>query len=430
MIRIFFLIILLVAADDAAAQNEDYYRPGYLRFEDYTYHPNIRTVILEKEGEPMSMPVIMLGSNEKLVLSFDLIEEEPATLAYTLVHCGFDWKPTPIGENEYLEGFSNEQIFDYRHSQNTLLNYWHYRITLPGEQMRPVLSGNYILQVYAHPDRDSILLTRRFCIAENRVTIRPDIHRATLAAYRSTHQEVDFRISLNALVVQNPYQDLKVRITQNGNPFSSIENLKPLFATSDLLDYNYEEDNLFEGGNEFRNFDLRTTRFETQFVSSFITDSVTGLLTAILKPDLRRSAQRYSVQNDLDGGLLNVIYDNRDARYEGDYLQVVFSLKAPPAFTDKPVYIQGRLTDWRTDQPYRMEYNPASGCFEQRLYLKQGYYDYRYITMDKEAGSSTLETEGSHSEAGNQYEISVYWKAPGTRYDQLIGYSRTKAGGL
>lgn len=424
------VLLLSFSVLTARAQEDDYYRPGYLRFEDYTYHKDIRTVILEKEGDPMSMPVIALGTGEKLILSFDLLQEEPADLAYTLVHCGFDWKPSQIGENEYLEGFFSEQLFDYRHSQNTLQNYWHYRMSVPGEQMRPVLSGNYLIVVYAHPQRDSILLTRRLVITDNKVAISPQIHRATLAEYRKTHQEVDFKIALNSLVVQNPYEDLKVRITKNGNPFTAIESLKPLFATSDILDYNYEEENLFEGGNEFRNFDLRTTRFETQFIERFITDSVTGGLTAVLKPEQRRSAQRYSLQNDIDGGFLNTIYDNRDARYEGDYIEVLFSLKAAPGFTEKPIYIEGRLNDWRADQPFRMNFNEASGCYEQRIRLKQGFYDYQYVTIDRETGRSTLETEGSHGETGNFYEISVYWKSPGTRYDQLIGYTRVQTGGL
>ena len=430
MKKLAILLLLFFPFFTSAQNGDDYFKPDYLRFEDHTYVDYVKTALLENEGQAMSNPIISLNGTDKLRLQFDILDPEIMDVSYRIIHCDPDWKASVLSESDFIEGFYSDHITDYKHSMNTIQEYWHYELLFPNQQMKPVLSGNYLLIVFKSENTDSILLTRRFYVTEQLVEIQSNIHRATIIEYRNSHQEVDFKVSLKNLPVLNPYADIRVVITQNSDKNFCIKNLKPVFAANGELDYNYEEGNIFEGGNEFRNFDLRTTRFLTQYIEKFVPDSIGNGLTAVLKPDLRLSTQRYSSNSDLNGKFLNKIYDGREAALEGDYIKVNFRLKAPVDFTDNTIYLSGQFTDNALIQENRMIFNSNSGYFEKSYYIKQGYYDYRYIGVDKSEKVTLLETEGSHYETLNTYEFLVYWRAPGSRYDRLIGYKKTDAGGF
>ncbi|MCR9084057.1 MAG: DUF5103 domain-containing protein, partial [Cyclobacteriaceae bacterium] len=55
------------------------------------------------------------------------------------------------------------------------------------------------------------------------------------------------------------------------------------------------------------------------------------------------------------------------------------------------------------------------------LLLKQGWYDYQYAYLRDQQFDSE-EFEGSFFETENEYEVFVYFRALGSRYDQLVGY--------
>ncbi|MBK9401102.1 MAG: DUF5103 domain-containing protein [Bacteroidetes bacterium] len=431
MIRKFLLLVLGVIPFSGICQDDaDYFNPRRIRYEDYIYHPDIRTAFFERNGQELSDPILLLGSSDQLRLHFDLLSNDIIDYSYRIQHCDPDWRPSLLSENDYLEGFYTDHITDYKHSLNTLTDYWHYQLDFPNAQMKPTISGNFLLIVYDSTDPDSIIISKRFYVVEQRVEIQPNIHRATIIEQRNSHQEADLKVSLRGLAVTSPYSDIKLVLLQNGNPNSRISNLKPNFATNELLEYNYEEGNVFEGGSEFRNFDIRTTRFLTQFIEKYTDDSNGRGLTAVLKKDISLASQRYSSNDDINGKFLNKIYESRDAKLEGDYIQVLFRLKADEAYTSGAVFVEGHFTDWRRDMPYRMDYQPDSGYYYKTLSVKQGYYDYRYSIEGKNKENSVLETEGSHYETRNEYDIFVYWNETGIRYSRLIGYLKAFSGGF
>jgi hypothetical protein len=59
--------------------------------------------------------------------------------------------------------------------------------------------------------------------------------------------------------------------------------------------------------------------------------------------------------------------------------------------------------------------------------LKQGYYNYHYVTAipsaDGEKMHASLDfTEGNHWETENAYHVLIYHREIGIRYDRLVGY--------
>ncbi|MFM1746008.1 MAG: hypothetical protein RLZZ630_1945 [Bacteroidota bacterium] len=421
-------ILLLAPFLLIGQQEESYFDPDYVRMNDRNFDPAIGSVLFERTGEPMSEAIVTLGSTQTLTLRFDLLEEEVRSLSYRIIHCSYDWTPSVLSENDYIQGFYTDQISDMKHSLSTWIPYWHYELVFPNEQMRPSISGNYILSIFDQGDPDKVILSRRFRVVEEKCSIFPLIHRATAIELRNSHQEVDFTVDITGLRLANPYRELMVEIIQNGDHQHSIKNLKPLFVNGNTVDYNYEEGNLFEGGSEFRFLDIRTTRFLTGSLAYFEPALGAQPMQAHLKAETRTSTQRYSSSEDLNGKFIHTIYEGRNAHLEADYLMVHFKLKSLPDFSENPVFVQGKLTDNRIEKPFRMTYNQDSACFELKLLLKQGLYNYRYVTSDSSGNPNTLETEGSHQETENQYEILVFLREPVGRHDRLIGYRVTRTG--
>ncbi|MCL4482106.1 MAG: DUF5103 domain-containing protein, partial [Bacteroidetes bacterium] len=82
-------------------------------------NPQLHTVLFYNEGWEFSLPVLELGSSQRLVFKFDELSREPKTFNYTLVHCDADWNPSRLVTAEYLDGFPENPVNDYASSVNT-----------------------------------------------------------------------------------------------------------------------------------------------------------------------------------------------------------------------------------------------------------------------------------------------------------------------
>ncbi len=422
MINIVFVLCLLAIQVQG---QDDYYKEGYTRFENYIYSENIRTVKLERSGLELTDPVIELGTPQQLVLSFDDLAGDLKNYSYTLIHCDASWRPSNLIENEYLDGFFEERIYDYRQSFNTIQAYTHYTTTIPGRDVRPKISGNYLLKVYEDGMADQPTITRRIMVFEQLVGIDGYVKRATLIGDRDTKHEIDFSILHPALPVTNAFSEIKVVIMQNGRWDNAITDLKPLFLKDKELEYDYEDVNTFYAGNEFRTFDIRTIRMQTQWVDRIIRSP--GGYTAVLTPSRNRSTEKYSIENDINGRFLIRYQEGRDDDLEGEYVDVKFTLKQRVMPTGN-LYVFGALSDWRVDNTNKMTFNEDEEAYELLLNLKQGYYDYEYVFV--EDGKNRIDEtviEGSHYETRNEYHILVYFRPVGARFDRLVGFSRLES---
>jgi hypothetical protein len=259
-------------------------------------------------------------------------------------------------------------------------------------------------------------------VIQPRASVEGTVQRATIVSDMNSKQEIDFTVSHRGLQVANPFEDIKVVLMQNGRWDNAIKGLKPLFLKDNELEYNYEEENTFNGGNEFRTFDLRTLRVYTQFVQQIVTGN--DGYTVVLSPSMSRSFDSYVTENDINGKFLIRNQDGRDSDLESEYVKVKFTLKHD-ILTTGNFYVFGALSDWRTGPANQMEYNYDDGTYEALLYLKQGYYDYQYVfVQDGAALPDETIIEGNHFETANDYTILVYFRQLGARYDQLVGIKR------
>ena len=388
---------------------------------DKVYNESIKTVQFHRKGWELTYPVIRLSGEDQVCLSFDELSNEVNDYSYTLIHCDASWQPTPIPEEEYIDGFQINQIQDYAMSFNTYFNYIHYTLLLPNEDVRFKASGNYILKIFQDYNEDNVVMTKRFAVAESVVSIKAEVKRPVIQPLMDTGHEVSFSILCGSLPVLDPYSEIQVAVCQNNRWNLAITDLKPLFYREGVLEYTDQSKNLFPGGNEYRYFDMKSLRYQTEFIKNI--EFVHPYYHVELFPDKPRSGKVYFYNEDINGRYFIDIQESKNKDTDADYVYVHFTLPYDAPLDNGQVYVFGALTNWEVGNSNMMEYNFEKKAYELTMLLKQGYYNYEYIFVTD--GSSVLDAfffEGSHYEAENDYVIYAYYRTTNSRYDRLVGY--------
>jgi hypothetical protein len=428
MLHRYFLFALLLMPSlswSQAPEEEDYVNDNVLRYDNYIYKPNIKTVQFFESSWEYAAPVIPLNSGQQIELDFDDLDGDQKRYSLSFVHCNADWTPSDLVISEYLTGFFDLNIINFSYSMNTFQKYTHYSILIPQQNITFTKSGNYLMYVYMEGNKQDLVLSRRFMVYDNKTAIAATFRQAIGDDEQYNKQHIDFTISSPGYDLNNPYKDLKVVITQNNRWDNAVTGIKPTFLSGTQLTYSMDDASTFNGGNEFRFFDVRSLRFLTEKVKEIYRDE-NQKNHAVLYPEGSRAAKPYLFYNDFNGNFLirnSETKGNMDT--EADYVYVDFFLPYQTPEAAGNFYVMGKLTDWRMSRLSKMTYNYKRFGYEASLYLKQGYYNYVYVLSDDaRKGGSEIITEGNHWDTENDYNIYVYHRKFGTYYDQLIGFKK------
>ena len=364
--------------------------------------------------------VIALGGGQYFNISFDDLNAQLRDLKYTVIHCTYDWKPTPsLMKSEYLSGFGEGYISEYTYSMTTLQHYLNYRFTFPNDDMQPTKSGNYLLCVYE--DEDHLLFTYRLMVVEEKVSVHPEFQASSNVAERFTHQEIRFQVKPEAQRLINPSQSVKVVLMQNRRADNAMLFPKPYAQQGDVLLYDKAGDNTLEGGSEFHRFNMRSMVKTLENVREV--SRTEENYHVYVYPDLDRSFKPYISESDIDGCCL-LLSDTEALAFELDYARAHFELQYDHPL-DGDLYLFGELTHWRFLPEAKMTYRPDRHSYTGDLYLRAGYYNYTYLYVPRESSRGDWSVEGTHWETENEYVFLVYYHPGGTDYDQLVGYRQS-----
>lgn len=414
------LIIYLSFSPSLKAQDDAYYSTKFVHNDNAVYRENIRTVIMYKAGFELSPPIIQLNTGEKLVFTFDDLDGGYKQYKYTLVHCDAFWNTSQLLQMEYLDGFNEDYIQDYKSSFNTTIPYVNYMLVFPTEYLRIRKSGNYILKVYLDTDKDeNVVITRRFMVCDPKVTVQGRVGNSVDVSLRNTHQQVNFEIITDGYTLTDSYSNLHVMVQQNGRWDDMVRNIQPRMITGNVYDYSLNEQLTFPGGNEYRYFDMKTLKYNTDRMQSlqYTEEGYQVYLTT----DMPRTSGNYYSEEDINGRKLISANDSQDSYTEGDYAWVHFTLSYKYPSAEGNIYVFGALSDMQFNPSNLMIYNFNQKAYEAKILLKQGYYNYIYAFLENRSNvGDAAFIEGSFWETENEYAIYVYHRQQGDSYDQLI----------
>lgn len=384
------------------------------------FDPAFRTLKVQVENDFLSPPVITLGGDDRIIFSFDEIGDDFSELRFRLIHCNADWQPSQLVETEYLGGFNIADIADYAFSQNTFVHFVNYRVTIPSDDMQPLVSGNYLIQVFDSYDPDTVLLQARFSVSEDVVSVSGDVSGRTDRGFNTTWQQLELDVSSGDFAIGNPFADVKVTVGQNSMPESLRTLPPPSRMDGRRMVWQHVPQLIFPAGNEFRRFETVRLNHPGMHIDSMRYGG--SNYHAWLMPDTDRAEGNYQYDRTQYGRFLVREYSATDSDLGADYVTVHFTLDFPE-LVNGDIYLDGELTQHLRDDRYRMVYDRESGAYTLEVPLKQGSYNYRYLAVprDKSETADPSPVEGDFYETSNEYDVRVYYRPPGSRADRLIG---------
>ena len=429
------------------------------------YHPMIHTLQTIVNDDWLHDDVITLGTDDWVTISFDHFTHDYHRFIYKIVHCNADWTPSDLFEVDYMDGFNDQPIEDYDNSLNTTMLYTHYRLDLPNDDIQFKVSGNYRVEIYLEdesgrrrssgaaavghwplavgsrddenedycPEADNSefriqkselapVCVACFRVMEPCMGLSVAVTGNTDIDTNMSHQQVSFVLNYPPGEVVDPATEIKPYIYQNSRTDNHVALVKPTYVAPGRLEYVHNRALIFPAGNEYRRFEVINMHYATQGVDRM--SYFAPYYHATLFADAPR--RNYSFDMDHDGRYLIRYNLAQDTDTEADYLFVHFTLDMPRR-TGGDFYLTGEFTYNSFTPEYRLEYDEAEQAYEATVMLKQGAYDFMYLWVPegREVGQ-TGPAEGNFYEAENEYQVYIYHRSFGGRYDRLVAAQQVK----
>jgi len=374
---------------------------------------NIKSIIFKGPTEDQ-FPIIQLG--DPMYLEFDDILANEQDYYYKIIHCNYNWEKSDLLKSQYLKGVDNQRIINYENSYSTLQPYSNYQLTIPNENVKLKVSGNYILEIYNNSYE--LQFSRRFIIYQDLVKIGATVKRSRDFNFLNEKQVVQFTINASNYPLVNPKKEVKVAILQNYHWPTAINNVPPQFTLGSELVYKYDKETSFYGGNEFFNFDTKDLRAPTAAIAKI---GLTDLYNHYLFSNIYRKDRPYTYYPDINGDFVIRTLQGTNSSREAEYTKVHFSLPYKEELALDDVYIYGKHNNYALNEDNLMTYNEENGMMEATIPLKQGFYNYKYVIKRKDDTIDLNTVCGNFHNTENNYTIIVYYRVFGDLYDSIIG---------
>lgn len=414
------LLLLLYKGLTAAAQ-----------LADHIYQPNIHSVKLFKYGDIYSYPVMNLNSGEQFELHFDDLDADVKNYYFSFQLCNADWTPSSLFTFDYTKGFQSQRINTYRNASISFTRYTHYQAMVPDRNSVPTRSGNYLLKVFLNDDTSKLVFTKRFLVVDNKVSLAARMMQPFGGTFFRTHQRVQVTVN-TATAKLNIFsqQDLKLQVVQNYTWPTAVYLDRPTIYRGNYFEYS--DDALsFPAGREWRWINLSSVRLMSDRMRDILKSN--DRIDVLVKPDGERNQQVYVYYRDNNGLFTIENEDGNNPYWQSDYAYTHFTFVPPGnrAYPGRNIYLFGELTNYAIDDSTKMIFNPEKGVYEKTLFLKQGFYNYSYVTAPEKRRAadpvSFDNTEGNFQATENSYMVLVYFRPFGARADELIGYAKVNS---
>ena len=379
--------------------------------------PNyIKTVIFKGYKSNDQFPIVEI--DEKFYLSFDDLRGSDENFYYKISFFNYDWTPSKLFKSDFLKGYDDQRITNFRSSFGTKQSYTNYKIEFPNEKTKFLKTGNYLLEIF--DQKNDIVFSRKFLIYEKKTKINSIISSSNNLRNFNSHQNIKFSVSPVNLKFKNPKEDIKIVILQNYQWNSLVKDIKPTYIINDELQFNDNIKLEFEGGNEFYFFDTK----DALAISNNITFVENNeLYQTYLNTNIERNNYPYNNKQDINGDFKIRTLSGIDHDIESDYTRVHFSLAKNKINENEEIYIYGKFNNFSFSNENMMVFNPSLEIYEGNFLFKQGFYNYKYVSrFDGEVSVNKI--SGSHFNTENSFQILIYHKPIGEIFYALIGVDK------
>lgn len=385
---------------------------------------NIKTVrLVVNDTDDGRLPVMRLGTTDELRVSFDELSHDYHRYTYKIEHLDATFQSEPsLFETDYVRATADEGLIeDYENSTNTSVLYTHYTFTLPNDYLRPLLSGNYRLTVTCSDDEDNprTAFHAFFYVTEDAASLTTSGTTNTEIDWNTSHQQLAVHASLGDIVVRDPDKEIFLVVLQNNRWDNAAIAPRPTGRTVSSVIWEHSKQLIFDAGNEYRKFELPSTRYPGLHVDKI--GFYDPCYHATLMPDAPRPNYLYDEDQNGRSVILSDGYD--DADITADYVWVHFSVSRPETLPEgSRVFVNGNWSYGQFIPEYELRETPGNEAFEGAVLLKQGYYSYRYHTIQPKGAAIADPIEGNYFQTENEYTFLLYYRQTGARYDRLIGW--------
>lgn len=418
MVRLAIVCIVFLCGVLAHAQNT--------RLDTEIFDPNFKTLQVKVNGSDQLPPVIMFGGDDVLEVSFDELSSDRRYMRYELLHCDATWHRDNLLSPEYLDGFNEGLIEDYRMSEATTVQYIHYKVMIPSAEMNVKVSGNYVMRVYDESSPDETILQVRFSMVEPLMKASATVTSRTDTDYNNRHQQLSVAVDCKGISINNLMNDLILSVEQNERIDNCVTLTRPTRIAGTVAYWEHIPSLIFQAGNEYRRMEIISTTYPVMGVEAV--EYVYPYYHFLLRADAPRRDEDYIYDQTQHGRFRIREYNSTDSDVEADYVMTHFTLYMDE-LEGHDVFLDGDFTLRRFTPESLMVFNRATGRYEGAALLKQGAYNYQYVTVGYGLSvGSTAIVEGDKYQTVNEYLVKVYYREPGSRYDRLLAVTSVKSG--
>lgn len=387
----------------------------------YTNTPRVRSPRMELNGEWNALPVMLLGGDDVMHFSFDEMSHTYHRFTYRISHCNSDWTQSDMHEIDYLEGFNDVPVEEWENSVNTTRLYTHYSFSLPNDNVRLLLSGNYKVELFDdEEDSETPVAVFGFSVVEPKVQIAASVSGDTDVSLNDNQQQLSFVVDYSSFNIASPSSDIKPVVYQNRRLDNVVLGVKPTYISGNRLEYVHNDRLIFNAGNEYRRFELTDPDYPGVNVEEVVLYG--DEYHALLYMDKRRST--HSRYIDENGRYYVNTLEGNGSPIEADYVYVHFALEAPYR-SGGDYYLLGDMCGNMLSPDSKLDYDSEAGYYHTTQLLKLGLYNYMYVWLPDGARLAQASlAEGDLYDTENEYLIYVYCRGFGERYDRLIGVCR------
>lgn len=373
-----------------------------------------KTIQLYRGDDETSLPVIALGSSDRLNLEFDILSDDSRPLSIYFYHADKDWQ-RDLTPAEYLESFQRDDLLDYTPSHQTEINFTHYRYSFPNQSIRFVVSGNYILRVTEQGREEAVLFEQPFFVTEQLSEVQLALDNVILSGYSSPGVQPFALFTPPSSTEANVFS-YTVCFTQNGAFESSRCTDQPSLMKQPALEFYLRPSSVFPptSADYFLDLSLLQTGNRIEII-----DRVESPYRVVLEPDLARlGASGLGPVLNRQIAVSGVVRDAPEPDLSAQYVDVLFRFVPEGGRKyQTDVFVTGSFNQWSPGPESKLTWVPEEGRYEGSVVMKQGMYEYRYTTNSSAVNARLRRGIPSTS---TTYMAFVYYDDITLQTDRLI----------